>query len=249
MDGKRIFAAGGGRIPGCDSSIRVFDRNSGKEILLCRGHVCGIYQISLHPGTGFLASASEDYSVVLWNFDQQDALFLVGGDPIVKGCVTFTREGNWLAVGETEAYEDFHNSAFVIDLDSGQEVFRQRLKKWKEVAGLAISPGGGRLFVAVANLQHNPTGIQLYCWKLPHGRSVWTRSIRNVDITELHLLPGEDRLAAAIMEAKHPEYLSGVCLLEARSGKVVAKQLFEGIGSCVAVSPDGRILAVAGDFS
>jgi len=50
------------------------------------------------------------------------------------------------------------------------------------------------------------------------------------------------------MEAKHPEYLSGVCLLEARSGKVVAKQLFEGIGSCVAVSPDGRILAVAGDF-
>jgi WD40 repeat protein len=246
-DGKRIIAAGGGRIPGCDTSIRVFDCNSGIEALICQGHVCGIYELALEPRTGFLASASEDYSVFLWNLEQRDAIFLVGvgGEPIVKGHVAFASEKSWLAVGEKEAYDDLCNSAFVLDLDSGHEVFRQKLERWKEIAGLAISGDGATLVVAVANHQHNPQGVELYCWDVLRGKSVWKTSTTEIDITELHWLPGEERLAAAIMVDEGPQYCSGACLLDAKSGTVLGKKVMTGIGANVAVSPDGDTLAVA----
>src|SRR5262249_36734517 len=106
LDSESIIAAGGGRLPGCDSSIRVFDSKSGNETLVCRGHVHGIYQLAIDPHSGFLASASEDFSVILWNLDRRDAVFLAGGHPIVKGEIAFATEKHWLAIGEKEAYED-----------------------------------------------------------------------------------------------------------------------------------------------
>ena len=80
---------------------------------------------------------------------RKDAIFLVGGDPIVKGHVAFATEKGRLAIGETEAYEDLGNSVFVIDLDTGKSVFRQSLRNAKEVAGLLISADGSIVIVAV----------------------------------------------------------------------------------------------------
>lgn len=255
LDGERILVAGGGRLPGCDTSIRLFDRKSGKEVLVCRGHVCGIYQIAFDPHTGFLASASEDYSVILWNLEQEDAIFLVGGDPIVKGLLAFASEKRWLAIGEKEAYEDFVNSVFVIDLDSGSEVFRERVKNGKEVVGLAISADGTTLIASVAGRQHS-SPYELIRWDISgtpwwrrtlfkQGRVVWKHSSRKMAIGNLRWLHGEEHLAAEIMDEEQDEGCSGVCLLDARSGKVLAKRLAAGIGSSVAVSPDGKRLAVA----
>src|SRR5688572_7068703 len=91
LDGSQVYVAGGGRIPGCDSTIRAWEVPSGREGITCEGHVCGIYDVAVDPRTGILASASEDYSVILWNLELRDAIFLVGGPPVVKGRVTFAR--------------------------------------------------------------------------------------------------------------------------------------------------------------
>jgi WD40 repeat protein len=266
LDGEQIYAAGGGRLPGCDSSVRVFDSTTGDELLVCRAHIHGIYKLALDPRTRFLASASEDFSVVLWNLEEQDAIFLTGGDPIVKGFVAFATNKPWLAIGETEAYEGLRNSVIVVDLDSGANVFRQDLLNSKEVAGLAISPDGDALFVATANYQHSPKGVELFRWDLSvsqrenwiagkfqrllglqkefGGKCVWRKSQDAFDVTELHYVPGQRRLAAAIM-IDQGDYSSGVGLLDAQSGELLATRVLPGIGAIVAVSPDGQTLAIA----
>ena len=81
LDDSTVAIAGGGRIPGCDSTIRIWDLTKDSEITVCQGHVCGIYELAIHPRTGFMASASEDYSVFLWNLKKRDVIFLVGGVP------------------------------------------------------------------------------------------------------------------------------------------------------------------------
>lgn len=176
-DGKRILGAGGGRIPGCDSSIRVWDTATGKELLTCHAHICGLYDLAIDPRTGILASASEDYSVILWNLEQRDVIFLVGGPRIVKGSVAFASDRGLIAIGETEAFDNRLSSALVIDLDRGEEVFRQKLKRGESISALAISPTGNRLITAVRDF-YDGNDTDVSCWTLKDGKREWSTSFR-----------------------------------------------------------------------
>jgi len=244
-DGKHILVAGGGRLPGCDSSLRIFRAPSGRETLICRAHVCGIYDIAVDPRSGFVATASEDYSVVLWNLEKQDAIFLVGGDPIVKGHVAFASSKALLAIGEIEAFEDCANSFFVIDLEKGREVFRRGLRNGKEVAGLAVSSDGKKVIVNVTNHQHSPPGVELHCHDIPTGKRLWSRQIDEKSLSRLQFLPDEKHLIASVITEDGGTYYSGACLLDATTGKIVAMRLLAGIGAAAAVAPDGATIAVA----
>ncbi len=245
LDGAHIIAAGGGCIPGCDTAIRIWDTDSGRERLVCNGHVCGIYELALHPRTGFLASASEDYSVVLWNLERRDNIFLVGGDPIVKQHVGFNNEGNLIAIGEGEAYEDFVSAVFVIDLDTAEEIFRHRLKRGYGVSAMAISPDGKRLIFSVQEYQARGD-TELSCWDIIRVRREWRYSFRDTTFAELHFLPGERSIAAAVWTDEETSVtLSGAFILDAMSGQVQSRRLLEGIGINLSASFDGRQLAAA----
>lgn len=253
-DGHEILAAGGGRLPGVDSSIRVFDRASGAERLVCRGHVCGIYRLAVDPRTGIVASASEDYSVILWNLEKRDAIFLAGGPPVVKGHVAFASDRGRIAIGETEAYEGRANSAFVIDLDAGKEIFRLKLRRSKEVAGLALSADGSTLIVALANHQQRPQGVEVISYDVTPARRFfgllsstkkhWTYKTKEMNIYQLLWVPGKQLLVAEIGFLLEDSF-SGACLFDADSGLPLAKRTTKGIGAAVAVSPDGQTVALA----
>jgi WD40 repeat protein len=245
LHGASIIAAGGGRIPGCDTAIRVFDSETGDETLVCRGHIFGIYELAIDPHTGFVASASEDYSVILWNLERRDAIFLVGEHPIVKGHVSFCKGRRWLAVGEIEAYEDFQNAAYIIDLDTGDEVFRHDLREKKEIGGLAMPPGGAKLVATINNHQGSPQGTELVCWNVLDGKVEWSRSMSDRNLRQLFFLPNEERIvASAWVDGFAAGYATGAYLLDARSGSTLAERILPGIGSCFAVSPDGETIAV-----
>jgi WD40 repeat protein len=76
-DASSIAVAGGGLIPGA-AEIRVFDVASRELRKICHYHRMGVFDLAFDPDTALLASASHDYSVVLWDFDREDAIALVG---------------------------------------------------------------------------------------------------------------------------------------------------------------------------
>ena len=213
FDGSKILVAGGGRIPGCDNAIRIWEAKTGKELMVLNGHVRGIYQLALDPRTGFLASASEDFSVFLWNLELRDTIFLVGvdGDPIVKGHVAFTPKASLIAIGETEAYEDFTSSIFVIDLDTGNEVFRHRLKKEDSISSMAINSTGSILFFAVHNYHRSEGDSDLFCWDISRGKKKWKKSFRSTTLTALHFFHDEKSSVAAVMTTEEQEILCQAC--------------------------------------
>jgi len=99
-DDSLLAIAGGGCLPYADSTIRLIDPVTKKNVRTLAGHVCGIHDLSFDIETGVLASASFDYSVFLWNLNKEDVIYLIGDDYKTKGYSRFTRTRSLLTIGE-----------------------------------------------------------------------------------------------------------------------------------------------------
>jgi WD40 repeat protein len=186
--------------------------------MVCHGHVCGVYELAVDPRTGFLASASEDYSVFLWNLEKRDVIFLVGEDgPIVKGHVAFAASAPRLAVGEIEAHETV-NSVLVIDLDKGKEVFREKLKPDDGVCALAISGDGTKLIYGTAVWDLRGDAV-LHRRDLVHLREDWRKIFQETYFCQLLFRAAEQQLVASVMLLGY-DGGSAVYLIDAASGIV-----------------------------
>jgi RNA polymerase sigma factor (sigma-70 family) len=62
----RVLAAGGGE-SGSDSSIRLWETASGKEIAKLNGHHSGVWSLAFAPGGRTLASGGGDSQILLWD--------------------------------------------------------------------------------------------------------------------------------------------------------------------------------------
>lgn len=105
-------------------------------VMVIRGHQ-GVHDLAWDPASGLLASASNDYTCVMWAVEQGDHLFVIGGDhePIVKGHVAF---GNGaLYIGETEAFADHRARLLRVSLDASLTTLR-RLDKGMSIDHLAV---------------------------------------------------------------------------------------------------------------
>jgi WD40 repeat protein len=123
-DGSTLVAAGGGLIPG-PADIRVFDVASRTLRQICHYHSMGVFRVTYDPGTALLASASHDYSVVLWDLDRDDAIYLVG-DPdagISRAAAGFVGTRVVVADGMTFAGEQAALTTFDMATAEGRTLF------------------------------------------------------------------------------------------------------------------------------
>lgn len=244
-DSKLVASAGGGRIPGCDDAIRIWNADSGEEQLICQGHVCGVYQLAFDPRTGFLASASEDYSVVLWNLEKQDAIYLVGGPPIVKGHVAFATAAPLIAIGETEHYEDEVSSIYVINLETGKEVFRHRLVGNDAISAMSFSPDGKRLTFAVQDFHAVGDSIILH-YDMPTSKELWRSTLKKTDVRDLHYAAKADAMLVSVyVDTESEECQLG--LLDMGSGEWDSLFSAKGINLTTAMSPTENIILCASE--
>jgi WD40 repeat protein len=232
---------GGGCLPDCDTSIRIGDAESGRELLVCQGHACGNYSLAFDPRTGILASASEDYSVILWNLELGDAIFLAGADDIVKSHVAFATYRPLAAIAEGKAYEDCA-SVFVIDLASGEEVFRRKLDADQAATAMAFNADGSRVTFAEREFLYGDCST-IQCWDVPSNSVLWRQEYRAGTIHDLEYLADNRGLAATVMEtSEDDDDFAGVYLLDER-GEVVAKRMEKSTELTIARCPTEPVIA------
>jgi WD40 repeat protein len=246
-DGRSLSAAGGGLIPGA-TAIRVIDVETRMVRRVCHGHVMGVFDLAFDPRTGLLASASHDYSVLLWEVDERnDAIYLVG-DPdagVSRNRVAFS--GTEVVVGDGMTFLGAGAWLHAVDLETGKTSVILTIDEEGRlgVDEMVVLPGGETIVVALDDMRDS-SGIQQICAVREHGlrRTRWDPGGR------LHAMRAlaSDRFVAAMetpSESDDEEPIPELVVFEAVTGtRLVSRPIPDASYPPIAVAPDCRQLVV-----
>ena len=236
-DSRRIAVSGGGNLPG-PVSVQVFDVESGERIACCRFHRMGVHDIAFSP-TGLLASASHDYSVVLWNLEQKDAVFVIGGEHAGISRSRVACHGNHLFVGDGMTWRDARAALHRFDLGSGEHRQLLELPEGAGIAELHLNPSGDGLHAVIFEdmrmplppyeiRELDPEGAERGSWRFDH---------------ELYdLVPTTDGRFA--VTGNHVELDDTRLWILGPEGPAEERSLGSEIGAPLARSPDGQQVAI-----
>ncbi|WP_437899842.1 pentapeptide repeat-containing protein [Sorangium sp. So ce124] len=220
-DGKRLASAGH------DTTVRLWDADTGHEIARLEGHSNSVRAVVWHPGGKRLASAGHDRTVRLWDADTGHELARLSGHSNLVRAVAWHPDGKRLA----SAGDD--RTVRLWDADTGHELARLSGHS-NLVRAVAWHPDGKRLTSAghdrTVRLWDTGTGHELARLS---GHSDWVRAVA------WH--PDGKRLASAGHDRT-------VRLWDADTGQELARLKGHATGvTAVAWHPDGKRLASAGD--
>jgi WD40 repeat protein len=246
-DDSVLVLAGGGALSGADGSIRLIDVSNGKNFATLHAHVCGVHDVAVDPQTGFVASASFDYAVHLWNLEDAEeknkVLFLRGEDDKTKGHCKFSRDGSLLAMGEYAYYEGPH-SFYVYDLKTQKYVFEFALPDELGVTAMALSPDS-KFLAVTANDRNGMAPTRFYLVRLDSFEVVRERVFEDLDVSDLTFVEGHDRLLAGAAGGTFGDLRSGLIEFDSHTGEVHWQEDLGGITLNLACHPHATEFAVA----
>jgi WD40 repeat protein len=250
-DGKTLATAG------VDQIVRLWDVETGTEQRAIRGHRAAIWSVAFDPTGKRLASASWDTNVKVWDATAPDDLELFSRE--VTYGIAFSPNGKYVAAGKSGV--TVHEVA-----DSSK---RHALPYSARDVSLAFTPDGSQL-VTTGDDEHvtfwevgswrrlaSLSGHNAKIWCLaisPDGRTVATggedRAVRLWDVKEKHehaVIQPEIGTISALAYTPDGRTLiigswSHLLFVDPANGKVQTR--INGPAPRVAVSPDGRLLAV-----
>jgi WD40 repeat protein len=270
-DGKSLAA---GNWDG-DNTVRVWDADTGGQTAVCRGHTGRIGAVAFSPDSKRLASSSDDGTVRLWDaatgegrgkplphggrvwcvaFSPDGKALVSGGDSgvvkvwdavegkeprLLKGhtdgvsAVAFTRDGKWLATGSRPEFKLWDGRTL-------QEACSRPTAAW----WLAFEPDGKALRTAPHHYAENDSHT-VTRWAVPSGKRLNRLPLASRGgCGVFHLSPDGKTLFGMRCEPVEPFFHA----YDASAGKeLVPRQGHTSPVSTVAVSPDGRTLALGGD--
>jgi WD40 repeat protein len=229
-DGRRLASAGGaerapGKMQGTPGEIRVWDAQTGREILSLTGHTGTASSVSFSPDGRRLASGSWDQSVRIWDaLNGQEALVLKGHTADVES-VSFSPDGRHLASGSLDS------TVRVWDALTGREVLAFK-GHTDHVMSVCFSPDSQR----VASASKDMT-VKL--WSANTGQDVVTLKGHTGRVEGISFSPDGQRLASASVD-------NTVKVWDAQTGQeaVALRGHTDGL-HCAIFSPEGRRLASA----
>jgi WD40 repeat protein len=221
--------------------IRVFDIASRELRNVLHYHCMGVFDLSFDPDTGLLASASHDYSVVLWDLERNDAIALVA-DPdagISRSAARFVGGSVIVADGMTFAGERAALTAF--DLATGDARTLFKLDGDLGISKLMVLPER-ELLIAVIDEQRSGGGCEIRCVAIDGTEQA--RYPLEIELYDIAIAGSGTLLAAGSSGNGNTE----VFVLDAESGQTLAKRMLGSeIGAYVANAPAGGRVAVAYD--
>jgi WD40 repeat protein/serine/threonine protein kinase len=147
-DGKRLVS--GSHIwddtkkPYLAGEVKVWDAQTGKELLDFKGHTKGVNQVAFSPDGKRLASVAEDHTIKVWDAETGKELLSLKGHSGNVLSVAYSPDGKRLASAGVEG------SVKVWDAQAGQELLSLKAHSG-DINAVAFSPDGHRLAAGSAD--------------------------------------------------------------------------------------------------
>jgi WD40 repeat protein len=198
------------------------------------GHKNWVRHLAFSPGGRYLASASNDNSIRIWDAKSGQSLRILAGHRNFVSAVAFSPGGRYLASAS------FDKTLKLWDLVSGKEI-RTFTGHKKAIYAMAMDPSG-KLLASGSSADKN----NLFLWNLRTGQVVRRLSGGESWVESLAFSPDGKYLAVGF-------YDNTIKLWDVKSDRRRPVSQFKGHTKSVkevAFSPDGKILAsAAGDHT
>ncbi len=258
-DGKRLASGGD------DGTLRIWDTESGKELLTLRGGKA-VTSVAFSPDGKRVAAGNWDGTVKVWDARAGKERLTLRGHKESITSVAFSPDGRRIASGSGD------DSLKVWDANSGQALLTIELDDDYDVTCVAFSPDGKQIVSGdgekrvtvwdaqtgqeVLTLDGHDAAISCVAFS-PDGRQIvsgsWDRTLKVWDVQaarELFTLSGhQESVTSVALSPDGKRIVSGsedhsVRVWDAHSGKALStlRGHADGVVS-VAFSPDGKCLA------
>jgi len=85
-----------------DKTIRVWDVESGKEVMVLRGHKSYVWSVAWSPDGRYIASGSNDETIRVWDVESGKEVMVLGGHEDVISSVAWSPDGRYIASGSDD---------------------------------------------------------------------------------------------------------------------------------------------------
>jgi WD40 repeat protein len=131
------------------NAVKVWDAESGQETHHLEGHTNSIWALAFSPDGRYLASASLDHQVKVWDLITKEVQTLKGHSDMVDS-VAWSPDGRRLASGAEDSLVKVWDVSMSTEgrQAGGEELLTLRQGNWRQVNSVAFSPDGRRLISA-----------------------------------------------------------------------------------------------------
>jgi len=208
-----------------DSTIKLWDTTTGKELATLTGHTRGVTSVAFSPDGNRIASSSDDSTIKLWDAASSKELISIAGHARWVHCVAFSPNGSQLtscSTDETVKLWDTGSGKLLATLNGHTGAVRS----------VAFSPDGNRIASS-----SDDNSIKL--WDAATGKEITSLSGHTWDVMSIAFSPDGTRIASASRD----DTIKIWCT--ASSEKLVSIAGHTSWVHCVVFSPDGQRIASA----
>jgi WD40 repeat protein/predicted Ser/Thr protein kinase len=236
-NGRRVISVGSylgvlglGYAGAGDGTVRVWEAPPGEGLPVLRGHTSYVYPVAYSQDGRWIASGSWDATVRLWDALTGELCAILPHRGTVRA-LAFGPDNSWL-VSASDRAEQLH----VWDIATGR--CRNEIKRpGPQVLAVAVSPDGAKIATVDrggnVNVSDRATGREVASWHVD-GRWVEKKALTYSPDGRLLAGTGEDQALVDLWDAQTHQRTAR---LAGHTGPVYV----------VAISPDGHLLASAGN--